>query len=99
MKPSSFWACTLFGAPAVALAQLAQPTDANAAVPPVVYQSVFADAPQGVETSSVDWKKANAEVGQFTRGHVDILKWEASQPPAAGAQKSAPPTKPAAHQH
>jgi hypothetical protein len=24
----------------------------------------------------VDWKKANADVGQFKRGHVDILQWE-----------------------
>jgi hypothetical protein len=48
-------------------------------VPPVVYQSVFADTPTGVEMQSVDWKKTNAQVGQFKRGHVDILKWEESQ--------------------
>jgi hypothetical protein len=54
-------------------------TDPSAAVPPVVYQSVFNQSPTGVETKSVDWKKANAEVGQFKRGHVDILKWEESQ--------------------
>lgn len=50
--------------------------DPDAAVPPVVYQSVFNQSPTGVETSSIDWKKANDEVAQFKRGHVDILKWE-----------------------
>ena len=54
-------------------------TDPAAAVPPVVYQSVFASTPTGVEMESADWKKANAEVGQFKRGHVDILKWDEAQ--------------------
>ena len=65
-------------APASAMAQ-ATVTDPAASVPPIVYQSVFNQSPTGVETKSVDWKKANAEVGQFKRGHVDILKWEESQ--------------------
>ncbi len=50
-----------------------------ATVPAVLYRSVFVDTPTGVETEEVDWKKANAEVGQFKRGHVDILQWEARQ--------------------
>lgn len=60
---------------------LAQQSAANpaASVPAASYQSVFANVPAGVETQSVDWKAANAEVGQFTRGHIDILKWEQSQ--------------------
>ncbi len=66
--------------PHTALAQSAV-TDPAAPVPPVVYQSVFADTPQGVEMQTTDWKKANAEVGQFRRGHVDILKWEEANPP------------------
>ncbi len=76
-------------------------TDPGASVPPVVYQSVFNQSPTGVETKSLDWKKANAEVGQFKRGHVDILKWEESQakdkpagkpamPPEAASVKPAP---------
>ena len=82
-------------------------TDPTATVPPVVYQSVFADTPTGVEMESADWKKANAEVGQFKRGHVDILKWEEAQtkapmPPkpmtadaaAKPAMPSAPPSPP-----
>ncbi len=74
-------------------------TDPAAVVPPVVYQSVFNTSPTGVETKSVDWKKANAEVGQFKRGHVDILKWEESQlkdKPAAKPSQSAAPNP---HKH
>ncbi len=77
-------------------------TDPTATVPPAVYQSVFAGTPTGVEMESADWKKANAEVGQFKRGHVDILKWEEAQtqapmqpkPMAADAPKPATPPVP-----
>ena len=86
--------CACAAAPGLALAQgvtagkntpiatvpaTASVTDPAATVPPVVYQSVFAGTPTGVEMESADWKKANAEVGQFKRGHVDILKWEEAQ--------------------
>ena len=118
MKKSSLLArvllCASTAAPGVALAQamaapevtttaVATVTDPAAAVPPVVYQSVFADTPTGVEMESADWKKANAEVGQFKRGHVDILKWEeapakAPMPPkpmtADAATKPAMPSAP-----
>lgn len=30
-----------------------------------------------------DWKAANAAVGQFPRGHADIVRWEAAQRPAS----------------
>ena len=76
-------------APALALAT-ASVTDPAAAVPPVVYLSVFAGTPTGVEMESADWKKANAEVGQFKRGHVDILKWDEAQ------TKGPTPSKPIA---
>lgn len=91
--------CALLGAPTVVLAQ-SSPTNASAPVPPVVYQSVFADTPTGVEMNSADWKKANAEVGQFKRGHVDILKWEESQrsPGAPAAAGKAPATS-STHSH
>lgn len=93
LKNLIFWACVLLGAPGLALAEnslmptipsQANPVDPSAAAAPVVYQSVFADTPTGVETQSIDWKKANAEVGQFKRGHVDVLKWEESQPAKQG---------------
>ncbi len=108
-----FCACTVSVAPVLALAQTtnavksapaAAPavTDSAATVPPVVYQSVFAGTPTGVEMESADWKKANAEVGQFKRGHVDILKWEEAQekkapvPPKPIVGDTAKPTVPPA---
>lgn len=63
-------------------------SQASTPVPAVVYRSVFADLPQGVEDTVLDWKAANAAVGQFKRGHADLLKWEQEQ-----ARKSAPPTQ------
>ena len=69
-------------------------TDPAAPVPPVVYQSVFADTPKGVEMQTTDWKKANDEVGQFRRGHVDILKWEEANPPTTPPAKPAKPAMP-----
>lgn len=78
-----------------------QPTDPATPVPAVSYRSVFADLPTGVEAGREDWKKANNEVGRFTRGHVDILKAEQQQQTApsvpAATQGTAPP--PAAHPH
>jgi hypothetical protein len=65
-----------------------QASQPDTSVPAVAYRSVFADLPQGVEDTVVDWKAANAAVGQFKRGHADLLKWErdqARQPKPAGA--------------
>ena len=69
----------LWALPGLVAAQTAV-TDPGAAVPAVPYRSVFSDTPTGVEMEAVDWKAANAEVGQFKNGHTDILKWEAAQP-------------------
>jgi len=79
--PALLPACALLALPMLASGVWAQArvTDPAAPVPPVVYQSVFADTPKGVETQTADWKRANAEVGQFKRGHIDILKWEEAQ--------------------
>ena len=68
-----------------------QASQASTPVPAVAYRSVFADLPQGVENTALDWKAANAAVGQFKRGHADLLKWEQEQartpaPPTQGAQ-------------
>ncbi len=57
--------------------------------PPVAYNSAFADIPRGVEIKALDWKAANAAVGQFPRGHADVLKWEQSQPQATAPAKVA----------
>ena len=51
--------------------------DPAAPVPVLPYRSVFGSTPTGVETTETDWRRANADVGQFRRGHVDILQWEA----------------------
>lgn len=48
-------------------------------VPPVAYQSAFDDMPKGVASATQDWKAANASVGQFQRGHADLLKWEQAE--------------------
>jgi hypothetical protein len=65
----------------------------SAKVPAIEYRSVFKETSLGVEKDSDNWRKANEEVGKFTRGHVDILKWEEQE--AAKAMK-APADKPAA---
>ena len=56
-----------------------QASHARTPVPPVAYRSVFVDLPQGVESTTLDWKAANANVGQFKRGYADLLKWEQEQ--------------------
>lgn len=95
MNRLQFCALAVLCSPVWAVAQTApqRPSivveDPTAPVPAVVYQSVFADTPTGVEQDTVAWKRANADVGQFKRGHVDILRWEQSQ---TGA-----PTMPATH--
>jgi hypothetical protein len=72
--------------------------DPGASVPRMAYRSVFQNTPTGVEPEAVDWKKANADVGQFPRGHIDLLKWEETQgrPPAAAPGPAAAPSRPAA---
>ena len=71
-------------------------SQANTPVPPVVYRSVFADLPQGVESTTLDWKAANANVGQFKRGHADLLKWEQEQATKARTAPANATGKPAA---
>lgn len=89
--------------PAITLAQGAPPTSGGAADPamPVatpVYRSAFGTTPIGVATDTLDWAQANADVGQFQRGHMDIVMWERAEqakalgmqpPPAAQKQEGA----------
>ena len=80
----------------------ADPADPAAPVPGTSYRSAFEALPKGVEEGSVDWRAANAEVGRFPRGHIDLLKWEQSQgaqPAAAPASTPAPAARPAAPGH
>lgn len=98
---SSLIASLLLAAPVLTAAQtasqIAAPAtqDAAAKVPAVQYQSVFQADAKGVEMGNIDWIRANAEVAQFPRGHMDVLNWEASQPKGAmGAPgHSMPPKK------
>ncbi len=71
-----------------------QAADPDTLVPPALYRSVLADLPVGVEQTRVDWKKANADVGQFKRGHADLLKWEQEQAQAQAAERPGNPTTP-----
>lgn len=80
----------------------ADPADAAVPVPPVEYRSVLRGQPTGVEQETVDWKKANAAVAEFPRGHIDLLKWEERQAPttpAAPAPANAPAAAPRGHRH
>ncbi len=77
-------------------------SDAQASVPAVTYRNVFRETSLGVELGKVDWRKANDDVGKFTRGHVDILKQEEMDGKAAGSATltSTPSNRaPAPHRH
>jgi len=58
-----------------------QAASPQAQVPLAKYQSALRGLPQGVESQSTDWRSANDAVGQFKRGHIDLLKLE-NAPPA-----------------
>lgn len=66
--------------PAVSPAQTpdarAAVVEPSASVPEISYRPVLRDIPKGVVNDSLDWVRVNAEVGQFTRGHMDIVRWE-----------------------
>ncbi len=66
--------CFCLALPGFAVAE--KSSKPEAAVPSVTYRSVFRETSLGVEQEKIDWRKANDDVGKFTRGHVDILKQE-----------------------
>jgi len=80
---------------------LAQPlaADPAALVPLVPYRSAVASpqpVPSSTEVKLPDWVRANADVGQNLRGHMDILKWEAAHTaPVSASQPAADPLSPA----
>lgn len=51
---------------------------------PLVVSAQIAPAP-----AEKNWREANDAVGQFKRGHADILKWEKENAPAAQSQEQA----------
>ena len=66
-----------------------QAANPQARVPAANYQSALRGLPQGLESQSTDWRSANDTVGQFKRGHMDLLKLENAPPAQPGAQPSA----------
>lgn len=84
--------------PLVAGAQSVQQQAAVAAspgvpVPPLSYVPLPPVGASALVTTLDDWKTANAAVGQYPRGHLDIIKWEqaqeAARPAPAGAREPA----------
>lgn len=55
----------------------------SANVPPVRYTPLAPTGASGLAAEGEDWKAANARVGLYRRGHIDILKAERSQQPVA----------------
>lgn len=97
MTKNTLLALAVLAWPALNLAQSApdKATPAVAADPAVPvpaphYQSLLAYHPRGVAQGSDDWAAANARVGQFTRGHADILKAEQAQDTGNPAKPDAP---------
>lgn len=91
--------CALYCASLLPLAAIAQTQPSSAAnpkamVPNVEYRSVFRETSLGIERDQIDWRKANDDVGKFSRGHVDILKQEEME-----SQKTLKPSAAPAHKH
>lgn len=58
---------------------------------PLVYQGMALPRP-APQLGTQGWRAANAAVGQFPRGHADIVGWEAAQAKGgSGANGAAPP--------
>ena len=101
MKKTTLLALAVFAWPALNLAQGASDkpaapgsvADPAVAVPAVQYRPLFDATEKGVVQDADAWPAANARVGQYTRGHSDILKAEE----ARAAPR--PPAEPKAHQH
>lgn len=97
----------IVAAPASGLAQNAPApqaavADPAAPVPAPRYHPALAPDGRPPMQDRTDWKAANAQVGQFTRGHSDLLKWEQTQgaaPPAAGPGRGMPLHDMPRHRH
>jgi len=64
-----------------ALADTTPPYDPASTAPPVAYQAPDPLPDAGTTLGENDWRSANDTVGAFTRGHIDILRWEAENLP------------------
>lgn len=90
-----FLALLALSAPLLGGAQtVRQPSPAVASpagtAPPVHYQPMAPTGASALVLEVDDWKAANATVGQYRRGHMDIVKWEKAQPPAMTTSQEPP---------
>ena len=77
--------------PSPAAFDFAGAADGAAPTAPLVYQGMAPPRPVP-QLGAQDWRAANAAVGQFPRGHADIVGWEAAQAKGgSGANGAAPP--------
>lgn len=55
---------------------------------------LWALAQEAASPAASDWHAANDSVGQFRRGHADVIRWEQSRQPAAVEASAAAPSLP-----
>lgn len=99
MTKTNLLALAVLAWPAMNLAQSAPEkttaaADPAAPAPALHYQSALVYSPRGVAQGADDWAAANARVGQFARGHADILKAEQAQGQPAKPDAPAPGAQP-----
>lgn len=70
--------------------QAAAAATADVPVPAIAYQPLEPVGASALVQELQDWKAANAAVGQYPRGHRDIVKWEKAQLPAPAAAMPTP---------
>ena len=94
-------ACVCALVPAAPLhAQLNQPADAAAKVPPVSYRSAFTDYRPMADQKPAPWKQVNKEVEGAGMGHGAHAAPKPEDPGATkGTSADRGPTKPAATPH
>ena len=77
------------------------PTSTLAAAEAIAPQRALVHPPLPTSSSVIaapqDWRAANAAVGEFPRGHADVLRWEAAQQAVAPAAQ--PDAAAAQHEH
>lgn len=73
--------------------QAAAAANPDAPAAALSYQALPALGASALVRELDDWRQANATVGQFPRGHADIVKWERTRPEAAEPPRSPEPTR------
>jgi len=66
-----------------ALAAGSQPYDPAVTVPEPAFVPLPKSLSEWAAMGEDDWRSANDTVGAFTRGHIDIIRWEAENRPSA----------------